>query len=100
MRRRSWAGVLRQGPGEPRAEAFATLRPADLGDQGPSSCGRGRWTSSREKRVYSAPVRVRVMDEAEHLKYVSRRFDAWIEEAAEVQIGSSSSSPPTRRCWP
>jgi len=79
--------LLAQGPGEPRAEAFATLRPADLGIE-PGPIELRAWAVDLlpgRERVYSAPVRVRVMDEAEHLKYVSRRFDAWIEEAAEVR---------------
>ena len=79
--------LLAQGPGEPRAEAFATLRPADLGIE-PGPIELRAWAVDLlpgRERVYSAPVRVRVMDEAEHLKWVSRRFDTWVEQAAEVR---------------
>ena len=79
--------LLAQEPGLARAEAFATLRPADLGIE-PGALELRAWALDLlpgRERVYSAPVRVRVMDEAEHLKWVSRRFDAWIEEAAEVR---------------
>ena len=79
--------LLAQEPGLQRAEAFATLRPTDLGIE-PGTVELRAWAVDLlpgRERAYSAPVRVRVMDEAQHLKWVSRQMDAWIEEAAEVR---------------
>ena len=79
--------LLSQGPGVQRAEAFATLRPVDLGIKSGALELRA-WAVDQlpgRERVYSAPVRLMVMDEAEHLEWVSRRFDRWIEEASEVR---------------
>ena len=79
--------LLAQEPGQPRAEAFATLSPVDLGIE-PGALELRAWAMDSlpgRERVYSAPVQLTVMDEAEHLKWVSRRMDRWIEEAAEIR---------------
>lgn len=79
--------LLALEPGAERAEAIATLRSSELGTES-GRVGLRAWATDHlpgRSRSYSAPVWVRVMGEAEHLEWVQRRFDRWIQDAAEVR---------------
>ena len=79
--------LLALEPGAERAEAIATLRPAELGTAS-GRVGVRAWATDLlpgRSRSYSAPVWVRVMGEEEHLEWVQRRFERWIQDAAEVR---------------